>query len=153
MNRVLVITSVVTAVAVLIYTIFAGLQWWAIRKQGEYASQQVGKIQGQLDVIQEQARIMSESLAETRNLVSQNERAVKAAERIADLASAGERAYVGVTGLVINDLSVGKSPILEVTFSNAGKTPAFHFFCVPLLAFGEREAVGKQFWLSGREGH
>jgi hypothetical protein len=37
MNRVLVITSIVTAVAVLIYTVFAGLQWWAIRKQGGLA--------------------------------------------------------------------------------------------------------------------
>lgn len=51
MNRVLVITSIVTAVAVLIYTAFAGLQWWAIRKQGDYASQQVAKMQAQLDLI------------------------------------------------------------------------------------------------------
>jgi len=63
MNRILIITSIVTAIAVLIYTVFAGLQWWAIRKQGVYASDQVGKMQGQLDAIKEQARIMSESLA------------------------------------------------------------------------------------------
>jgi cell division protein FtsL len=62
MDKVLVITSIVTAVAVLIYTVFAGLQWWAIRKQGAYASDQVREMQGQLDAIEKQAGIMELSL-------------------------------------------------------------------------------------------
>lgn len=127
MNRVLIITSIVTAVAVLIYTVFAGLQWWAIRKQGVSASEQAETMQEQLEAIKEQARIMGEPLAETRNIVTQNERVVTAAERTAEIAHVGERAYIGITRLTVDDLVIGQSPTLSITWCNAGKTPAWHF--------------------------
>jgi len=132
MSRVLVITSIVTAVAVLIYTVFAGLQWWAIRKQGDYASQQVGKMQEQLDAIREQARIMSESLAETRNIFDQNERAVGAAERSLEIAQRNtiyaERAYVSVTA------GDGNWERFFLRIENSGNTPASK---VQLIAVAE----------------
>ena len=71
--------------------------------------------------------------------------AVKAAERMAELVSAGERAYVGVTGLALDDFTIGKNPVLKVTFSNAGKTPAFHFYCCPLLSFGSVKPEGPSY--------
>lgn len=80
MNRVLIITSIVTAVAVLIYTVFAGLQWWAIRKQGAYASQQVGKMQGQLDAMMEQATLMDAALLESQKIAFETKRAVTVTE-------------------------------------------------------------------------
>ena len=72
MNWILIITNIVTAVAVLIYTVFAGLQWRAIKKQGEYASEQVVKMQGQLIAMQGQSEAMHKGLEETRKIVAQN---------------------------------------------------------------------------------
>jgi hypothetical protein len=43
-------------------------------------------MQGQLDAIEKQAGIMELSLGETRRLVEQNERLVKATERTAEIA-------------------------------------------------------------------
>ena len=147
MSWVLITTSIVTAVAVLIYTVFAGLQWWAIRKQGDYASRQVEKMQEQLDAIQEQGRIMGESLTETRKIVTQNERAVTAAERTAEIAHEGERAHVGVIGLKIDALVVGQSPTLSITWCNAGKTPAWHFLSCPLLSLGNEKQSGASYYM------
>jgi len=135
MNRILIITSIVTAIAVLIYTVFAGLQWWAIRKQGVYASDQVGKMQGQLDAIKEQARIMSESLEKTRNIVTQNERAVRAAERSVEVAEQNtvyaQRAYISVTA---GDANWGR---FFLRIENSGNTPASK---VQLIAIAEVRA-------------
>src|SRR5437016_1370445 len=132
MNKVLIITSIVTAVAVLIYTVFAGLQWWAIRRQGKYASDQVEKMQGQLNAIKDQARIMRESLAETRNIVNQNERGVRAAERGIEVAQENttyaQRAYVSVTA------GDGNWERFFLRIENSGNTPASK---VQLIAVAE----------------
>ncbi len=95
MNRVLIITSIVTAGAVLIYTVFAGLQWWAIRRQGEHASNQVRAMQGQLDIMRE----AQESLA------------------------IGERAYLIIEDLAFIEKS--DHPRIAFTLFNGGRTPAF----------------------------
>jgi hypothetical protein len=100
---VLVITSIVTASAVLIYTVFAGLQWWAISRQAEHSANQGVKMQGQLDEMKRQAGFMEAGLDETRKLVAQNERATKAAEDSAKIAQealyVGEAPYFGITNI------------------------------------------------------
>jgi len=105
---VLVGTSIVTAIAVLIYTAFAGLQWRAIKKQAD---------------------IMRDSLAETRTLVEQNERAVKAAEESAKTAqealAAGERAYLVIEDMQLTPTHLGDNWAVMITLFNGGRTPAW----------------------------
>jgi hypothetical protein len=148
MNWILIITSIVTAAAVLIYTVFAGLQWWAIRKQAEHTANQVVNMQGQLDEMKRQAGFMKQGLDETRKIVEQNERAVTAAERTAEIAHEGERAYIGITKLAIDTLTVGQSPTLCITWCNAGKTPAWHFLSVPYLMLGDKEPSGDSYCMN-----
>jgi len=66
MNRVLIITSIVTAAAVVFYTIFAYLQWRAIKKQGDYALQQVGKMQAQFHRANKLTNLKQEQRLELR---------------------------------------------------------------------------------------
>jgi hypothetical protein len=151
MNLVLVITSIVTASAVLIYTVFAGLQWRAIRKQAEHTASEASTMQGQLDAMKDQASLMRDSLTETRNLVTQNERAVQAAEQSIKAARENlideQRAYVGITKLAVDDLIVGRSPTLSITWCNAGKTPAWHFLSVPMLVLGTEKPSGNSYYM------
>src|SRR6266404_3109324 len=94
MNRVLIITSIVTAGAVFIYTVFAGLQWSAIRKQGEHASNQVKAMQGQLDTMREAQKSFA----------------------------VGERAYLIIEDIVF--IEKGERPQIVLTIFNGGRTPA-----------------------------
>ncbi len=56
-----------------------------------------------------------------------------------------ERAYVDITGLSIEDLIVGSSPTLVIKWCNAGKTPAWHFYCYPFLVFGDKKPEGSSY--------
>jgi|GEM_PF-4614752 len=141
--------------AVVAYAYTAFKQWKAIEKQAEHASAAVDKMQEQLEGIREQARIMNDSLAETRNIVTQNERAVaaserqasstydsvKAAERNADIALEtfyiGESAYFGITGMKIDNVQRGQTPRVIVSFINGGRTPAWHFVAEVGLTVGQ----------------
>lgn len=127
MNRVLVITSIVTAVAVLIYTVFAGLQWWAIRKQAEHTANQALKMQGQLDEMKRQAGLMEKGLGETRKMIEQNERAVETAEESTRIARrsfhSSERPHFGITGVTMN-FEVGRAFSPSITIRNGGRSPA-----------------------------
>jgi hypothetical protein len=73
------------------------------------------------------------------------ELSLKETRKMAELVSAGERAYVGVTSLTFDDFTIGKSPVLKVIFTNAGKTPAFHFFCCPYFSFGDKKPDGQSY--------
>jgi hypothetical protein len=90
---------------------------------------------GQLDAIREQARIMRESLAQTRNLVNQSERAVGAAERSVEVAQENtvyaQRAYVSVTA------GDGNWARFFLRIENSGNTPASK---VQLIAVAEISA-------------
>jgi hypothetical protein len=74
------------------------------------------------------------------------ERQLKAAEKAAEAAYIAQRAYIGVTDLMITSTSmagtaqlvVGEIPTLRVTWHNGGNTPARNFRAVPYLVFGEK---------------
>jgi len=107
-------------IAALIYAIVSIKAWKAIDKQATHAGEQVGKMQGQLVAIEKQAGIMADSLTETRKLVSQNERAVKAAE---DNVAIGQRAYVLLSSAKPEYVS-DNYIMVEVEITNFGNTPA-----------------------------
>lgn len=92
----------------------------------------------QVYVYRKQWKVMERQWEATRKLVEQNERAVTAAERIAEIAHEGERAYIGITKLTVDTLAVGQNPTLRITWCNAGKTPAWHFLGCPMLVVGEK---------------
>jgi hypothetical protein len=82
-----------------------------------------------------QATAMQESLAETRNIVSQNERAVKVAERnieiIQESTIYAQRAYVSVTrGEVMGDMFL-------LVIENTGHTPANYAEILAVAAISE----------------
>jgi hypothetical protein len=113
MNRVLVITSIVTAFAVPIYTVFAGLQWWAIRKQGEHASNQVKAMQGQLDIMREAQKSFA----------------------------IGERAYLIIDD--IKFISKGECARVVITLFNGGRTPASEVSSATEASLGADPPTGK----------
>jgi hypothetical protein len=126
--------------AVLVYAIVSLLQWREIKKQAGHAGEQVGAMQGQLDAIEKQAGIMDQSLVETRNIVSQNERAVEAAEKsvkaVQDSTLYAQRAYISVTPEPSDQYH------FQLRIENSGNTPASD---VEIFAnsnvFSEEEAV------------
>jgi hypothetical protein len=112
-NRIIVKSTVWIAifgglsfVAALIYAIVSIKQWKAIDKQATYTGEQVGK--------------MDESLTETRTLVAQNERAVKAAE---DGVEIGQRAYVLISSAK-PEFNSDRHIMVEFEIKNYGNTPA-----------------------------
>src|SRR5215210_3495245 len=92
-------------------------------------------------IYRRQWEAMEDSLAETRKIVDQNERAVKVAERGIEVAQNAayieQRAYVGIQRMTVEGLDEGRCPILNITWINGGKTPAWRFRCVPRLVFGQ----------------
>jgi hypothetical protein len=112
-NRIIAKATVYIAVfgglsflAALIYAIVSIKQWKAIDKQATHAGEQVGK--------------MDESLTETRKLVIQNERAVKAAE---DGVEIGQRAYVLIPSAK-PEFNSDRHIMVEFEIKNYGNTPA-----------------------------
>lgn len=103
-------------------------------------------MQGQLHAMKEQARIMDESLAETRNIATQSERAIEVSERNAKTAQdalyVSERAYIGIRNI---EMSVGSNdePSLTIIWINGGKTPAWHFRAEPTLVLSAKQETGK----------
>ncbi|HYR75589.1 MAG TPA: hypothetical protein VEM96_07075 [Pyrinomonadaceae bacterium] len=87
----------------------------------------------QWEVIERQESVMRESLVETRNLVVQNERAVKAAEDNAKTAqealSAGERAYLVIEDMQLTPTHVGDNWAVTITLFNGGRTPSWGLEC------------------------
>jgi hypothetical protein len=75
---------------------------------------------------------MDESLEESRKLVAQNERAVKAAENNAAVTKATAAAYFGIVRISFSNFEVGRCPGLDVVFMNGSKTPAWHFYAMPV---------------------
>src|SRR5882762_654606 len=81
---VLVITSIVTAVLFIAYTVFCGLQWWQIKKQATNAEEQVIKMQLTLEAVQDQGKTLrrqaigtTSQARSTRDLVGQNKEIVE----------------------------------------------------------------------------
>lgn len=112
---VLVGTSVVTAVVLIVYTVFAGLQWREIKQQAARAGEQVGKMQGQLDAMNRQADNSDKLLAETASLVKQTERSIEVTQQNSIYA---QRAYVAIPkGDVAGN-------VFKLRIENSGNTPA-----------------------------
>jgi hypothetical protein len=132
----LVFLNLALFVAVLIQ---AAIYWKQLRemrnslavltRQADAQEMQTGAMQGQLAAIEKQAGIMSDGLTETRKLVSQNERAVKAAEDsvkvVEQNAIDAQRAYVTVpSGEVILLGEDQGAALFSLNLVNSGNTPA-----------------------------
>ncbi len=107
----------VNALSILILTAIA-VQAYIYRRQWK-------AMQGQLDAMEGQSRIMGESLVETRRMVEHNERAVKVAEESIEVARENtiyaQRAYLTVTkrvaltdGFLLRIRNVGNTPANDV---------------------------------------
>jgi hypothetical protein len=95
-----------------------------------------------------QWKAMQESLIETRNLIKQNERAVKAAEHTADLTDKfsriNSRAYVFIDKAALDaPISSGKFPLPKIVLKNSGRSPAYSHRVRINNAFLAGEAVEK----------
>lgn len=87
-----------------------------------------------------QTKAMQDSLDETRKIIKQNESAIRASQRQArasekmtELAKEqfyiAERAYIEIKNIeLVEPLSVGKIPRIQIMFCNSGRTPAWDFF-------------------------
>src|SRR5262249_26803264 len=107
------------------------------RDQAETMLSQSKALWNQTDAMVTQARLLAESVKETRKLVLQNERSVEAAESMAATAKAAEAPYFGIVNIHFTDLVVDRYPGLNITFYNGGKTPAWHFYAMPVLVLGD----------------
>jgi len=138
----------------------------AMREQLDGMGQQQRSVEQQILLFGVQAEamvaqwnILNESLEETRKIVAQNERAMIAAEKSAEIAReafyVGEAPYFGTSKIVFRwakgpvrtaegDEVETRRPELIITFMNGGKTPAWHFFVVPHLELGEFSEVDKK---------
>jgi hypothetical protein len=113
-----------------------------------------------------QTQLMRESLEETRAIVTQNERVVRAVEVQAEASQAsaqaaiesvaatkeafyiGQRAYVGVRRMTVSNLVAGQYVTLTITWINGGKTPAWRFRSIPKLVLDEQPPQKSGFsWL------
>jgi hypothetical protein len=103
------VINVGTLIVLFVYTIFAGLQWWAIRGQAT-------NMQGQLEEMKRHADLMKTSLEETRKIVLQNERAEDNEKRTL-------RAYVNVR-LEAEFVQEANPAQVRLEVVNFGKTPA-----------------------------
>jgi hypothetical protein len=97
---ILVATGIITTIAVMVYTVFAVLQWWQIKKQAKHTSEQV-------DAMQQQLALMQKSTEDTKEAFYVT-----------------ERAYLAITKASINP-TIGVSPIVQVAIINGGRTPAW----------------------------
>lgn len=112
MNRILIITSIVTAAAVLIYTVFAGLQWWAIRKQAEHTASQASTMRGQLDAMKGQEAAMRDQL--------------ELMKRQMENAAVSARAYLGIKSVGITNPITRNTIVINAVMFNGGQTPAWN---------------------------
>src|ERR1051325_639559 len=100
-------------------------QWQAMQAGLERTDRVIEKMQSQLDEVQKQSGLMESSLAQTRTLVEQNERAVKAAEanvRTVEKTSIyANRAYLSVAIEKIEE-----SFQFHLRVDNSGNTPAIN---------------------------
>jgi hypothetical protein len=91
-----------------------------MREQLTTIERQEDVMRGQLNAMKEQATLMRETVEETRKAFYM-----------------GERAYIGIIEMSVSNLSEDQIPVLNITWKNAGKTPAWHFRCIADLEFAE----------------
>ncbi|HEV7373460.1 MAG TPA: hypothetical protein VGN95_01985 [Pyrinomonadaceae bacterium] len=101
-----------------------------MQEQASVMASQKGVMVVQTETMQIQADTMIRSLKETQNLVSQNERAVKAAEQTAETTRQAlhisERPYLEITNISVSLPFVAETPIIySTTIENKGRTPAY----------------------------
>jgi hypothetical protein len=100
-------------------------QWQAMQAGLERTDRVIEKMQSQLDEVQKQSGLMESSLAQTRTLVEQNERAVKAAEAnvktVEKTSIYANRAYLSVAIEKIEE-----SFQFHLRVDNSGNTPAIN---------------------------
>lgn len=98
-------------------------QWQAMQASLDRTDRVIEKMQSQLDEVQKQSGLMESSLAQTRTLVEQNERAVQAAEAnvktIEETSRFINQAYLTVT---IEKIEEGFE--FHFRIENSGNTPA-----------------------------
>jgi hypothetical protein len=109
----------------------------------------------QLLALQGQWQAMEKALEEQRKMVGQNERVAKATEKSAKTAEeafhVGEAPYFGITGIGFHDFQAGYWPQLSISFMNGGKTPAWHFYAMPVLIFGHTPETGDYWHLKPKQ--
>ena len=118
-----------------------------LRVQAKAALKAADMAMGQLVAMQSQERAQYAALEETRKIVAQNERAIKASEDTAKTARdafyVGEAPYFGVVRMVWLDFDIGYSPQLVMEFMNGGKTPAWLFYAQPTVIYGDSPEEGE----------
>ena len=113
------------------------IQFEDMQIQWKSMGSQIDAMNNQTGAMINQTNLMLLSLEETRKIVAQNERAVKAAEDNAATAKAVEAPYFGIIRISFTDLAVDRRVGLDVVFMNGGKTPAWHFYALPVLVLGD----------------
>lgn len=135
----------------------------AINKQEGHLLTQAEAAKAQVAAIEFQADIMRQTLEQTQTMVFQNAEtidamnaqaqasqiAAKAAEDNAktarDAFHVGEAPYFGITAIGFHDFQTGYRPRVSIGFMNGGKTPAWHFYAMPVLVYGDTPETG-QYW-------
>ncbi|HWN10974.1 MAG TPA: hypothetical protein VNO50_17180 [Pyrinomonadaceae bacterium] len=109
---------------------------------------------GQLVAMQHQEQAQFAALEETRKMVAQNERSVVAAETSVETAReafhVGEAPYFGIAKIAPEYFTASDyyAPYVKVTFTNGGKTPAWHCHSTAKAVVGKTLESGQAFDLS-----
>jgi hypothetical protein len=94
---------------------------------------------GQRNIMKEQWEAMRSALIQNSKMITQNERAMKAAEASALTAErafhSSERPHFGITKIKMH-FAANDHPLIDIEFMNGGKTPAWNFYALPVLTFG-----------------
>jgi hypothetical protein len=143
-NRLMVWTTAIVAFGTLCLAVAAIFQYLTARKQGETAAEQLrvvkeqsGIMQGQLNTMQESVDRQTRAIEQTQTLIDQQKEALGYARQGAGAASSqaeisdrsmrfGETAYITEQNSRVEPLRAGDKVKAEVTFVNAGNTPAYN---------------------------
>jgi hypothetical protein len=125
-------TGIIAAWTV-IYSVFAGLQWWEIHSGSSDTHALAVAAKTQAEQSQAQTTKMKESLEKTDNLISRVAEQAKSsntlasqAKRSTDIAASSMRPWLGMYSFKDNTDATQKPirPIVIGTLANSGKTPA-----------------------------
>lgn len=81
---------------------------------------QAATMQGQLNVMRDQVAAMQDSRAENREMFY-----------------SGQRAYIGIKQVTLNDFAAGRIPMIYLALQNAGNTPAWTIECQGQVTYGD----------------
>ena len=130
--------TIIVIVAAVVFIILAIIAWGFVNEHSErikfltvntLSLLVLVVIAIQAYIYRKQWHAMQQGLAETRKMVEQNERAVRAAEDSARTAqealSAGARAYLMIEDMQLSPMLIGENWAVMLTLYNGGRTPAW----------------------------